>query len=214
MDAEAETDELTTLRRERDAAKDAEKELKKQLKAAKEQLDKSNRELTDATAELAEALEEVEALKGDLSESGDEHGRGRMIEDLQAQYDEVCDLVDCKQWEIDKINESVELQVLRAKESVREELQGKHAKELQTRDELIALLQSKVSELGHGPAKGSKEGHSTTPSSSEKGGADGLGGGSSGAPKDKPTIEPAPGDSRSNARKLTLPSLPKFNGER
>ena len=61
-------------------------------------------------------MEEVEALKGDLSESGDEHGRGRMIQDLQPQYDEVRDLVDCKQWEIDKINESVELQVLRAKE--------------------------------------------------------------------------------------------------
>ena len=41
-DPEAETDELTMLRRERDAAKDAEKELQKQLKAAKEQLNKSN----------------------------------------------------------------------------------------------------------------------------------------------------------------------------
>ena len=119
-DAEADTDELTTLRRERDAARVAEKQLQKQLEAV-EQLDKSNWELTEATAELATALEEVDTLKGegrdDLSESGDRHERGSMISQLEAHYDEVRDLVDCKQWEIDKMNESMELQELRAKES-------------------------------------------------------------------------------------------------
>ena len=106
--------ELETLRRERDAARDAQKQLKKQLKAAEEQLELSNQELTEATAELSEALEQVETLKGEghdcHSESGDRHVHERddlisQLEELQAQHDEVRDLVDCKQWEIDKINE-------------------------------------------------------------------------------------------------------------
>lgn len=49
--------ELAMLKRERDTAQDAQKQLKKQLKAANEQLELLNQELTEATAELSETLE-------------------------------------------------------------------------------------------------------------------------------------------------------------
>ena len=103
--------------------------------------------------------------------------------------------------------------MLRAKEGVREELQGMHAKELKTRDELIALLQLRVSEL---ELKLSDEGHSATPKPVMTAGAGSLGGGSSGESTekgDKPTTEPSSSESRPSVRKLTLPSLPKFSGE-
>ena len=63
------------LRRERDTAQDAQKQLKKQLKAANEQLELLNQELTEATAELSETLEQVEMLKSEDHDyhSGDRH---------------------------------------------------------------------------------------------------------------------------------------------
>ena len=88
---------------------------KSSLKATKEQLELSNQELTEVTAELCEALEQVEMWKGEghdcHSESGDRHVHERddlisQFEGLQAQHDEIRDRVDCKQWEIDKVNES------------------------------------------------------------------------------------------------------------
>ena len=104
--------------------------------------------------------------------------------------------------------------MLRAKEAIREELQGMHAKELKTRDEFITLLQLSVSELER---KLSDKGHGATLKSAMTAGAGTLGGRSSGesmAKGDNPTVEPSSSESRPSVRKFVLPSLPKFSGIR
>lgn len=98
MDARDESEELATLRCERDAAREAEGQLQKQLEDAEARLKVLDKELAEATAELLDRAETLEAEgHGDLSESGDSNNRDHLI----MQVEEVHDLVDCKQWEIE-----------------------------------------------------------------------------------------------------------------
>lgn len=61
-------------------------------------------------------------------------------------YDEAHDHVDLQHWDIDML----QLRILQAKESVREELLWVHARELKIHDELTYIIaQSRVAELEH-----------------------------------------------------------------
>ena len=62
------------------------------------------------------------------------------LDDLQVRLKEERDLVDRKQWEMDELKRCRRLEILRAKESVREEIQAAHAEELRAQDEVIHLL--------------------------------------------------------------------------
>ena len=97
------------------------------------------------------------------------------------------DEVDRLKWKLESAQTEVELQVARA----REQTQVDHRKELESRDELIALLREKVQQL-----KGSKEvvelssGSGCAPNTAEK------------------VLE-----SGGRVGRITLPSLPTFSGE-
>ena len=56
------------------------------------------------------------------------------------QLEEESDLIDRKQWELDELKRCRELEILTAKESVREEIHTAHAEELRAQDELIHFL--------------------------------------------------------------------------
>ena len=119
---------LETATNEHDAAREAHRKLTEQVEEAK--------------AELAKALEWVEALEGKRSHdepgwSGRSHHKvSRLVgklDDLQVQLKEERDLVDRKQWELDELKHCRELEILRAKESMREEIHTAHAEELRAR---------------------------------------------------------------------------------
>ena len=106
-------------------------------------------QLEEAEAELVKALERVEAPEGERShdEPGwperSHHEVSRLVgqlNDLQVQLKEEHDLVDRKQWEL-------KLEILRAEESVREEIHTAHAEELRAREKLIHLLKEQVAFL-------------------------------------------------------------------
>ncbi len=63
--------------------------------------------------------------------------------------EEAEDLTHQKQWELDQFHIQDELKVLRAKESLREELKSVHAQELKVRvrDDLIQMLKAKLAEV-------------------------------------------------------------------
>jgi len=143
---EINSEELETAKRERDAAKKAEKKLRSELGAAKGRADDLDRELAEATSELSVALDRVAALEEGRG-SADDEGHEVVVRELQDQRDEARDDADRKQWEVDQLKKDLELETMRAKEKVREELQVANALELQTRDDLVQLLKSRVAEL-------------------------------------------------------------------
>ena len=201
---------LETATIQRDAAREAQRKLTEQLEEAK--------------AELAKALERVEALEG--KRCHDEPGRSErshhevsrlvgQLDDLQVQLEEERDLVDRKQWEMDELKRCRELEVLRAKEGVREEIHAAHAEELRARDKLIHLLKERVAFLEKRSPQRSEspeEDQSTDPTVvSQVIASSGV----SRVPGEvKENEEHALGAGPAVARKLTLPTLPRFGGEK
>ena len=131
------------------------------------------------------------------------------------QPDEECDLVDRKQWELDELKCCRELALLRAKENVREEIHAAHAEELRARDEQIHLLKERVTyleKLSPPRSETPEEDQSTDPTVvSQVIASSGV----SSVPgevkeKEKQALSAGP----AVARKLTLPTLPRFSGEK
>jgi len=118
----------------------------------------SERELNEATAELSIAQDKVENLKASLHETQlrslagatTESGRddlkvGSLIRYLEDARDDAFEALDCSQWEMDRMKTDFEYQLLKVRESMREELELKYMRDIKTRDELIELLKAKVS---------------------------------------------------------------------
>ena len=89
-------------------------------------------QLEEAEAELAMAGERVKALEGERGHEEPLRGQPTscQLDDLQVQLEEEHDLVDRKQWEMDELKHCRELEIMRTKENVREEIQVAHAEEL------------------------------------------------------------------------------------
>ena len=106
-------------------------------------------QLEEAEAELAMAVERVKALEGERGHEEPLRGQPTscQLDDLQVQLEEEHDLVDRKQWEMDELKHCRELEILWAKESVRE-IHAAHAEELRARDKLIHLLKEQCGFLG------------------------------------------------------------------
>ena len=210
---EIDTEELETAKRERDVARKAERKLRGELEAAKGRADNLDRELAEATAELSTALDRVAALEEGRGSACDEDHEDA-IRELQDQRDEARDDADRKQWEVEQLKRDLELETMRAKESARGELQVAHALELQTRDDLVRLLKSRVAELEKQLQKSSQE------ATASQGGVEARGGGSSRSPgtgsesSASSTLGSEGVNSGPPTRKLTLPPLPKFTGEK
>ena len=114
--------------------------------------------------------------------------RLREIEDAK---DDALDALDKAQWEMDKMKRDFDYEILRVKESVREDLGRRYERDLKTRDEFIELLKAKLA---------------VSPSSACTGNVRSLGGGS-GESKSMEDV------SISYSNRLKLPTLPKFSGE-
>ena len=112
-----------------------------------------------ASQALVEAAEELAVTKERLASLGggdDPSGEGRESEvsrpipqvgEMRGRLDEADDLLDRSQWEMEQLRAQSELEVLKAKESVRAEMQKAHSQELRVRDDLIQLLKAKVASL-------------------------------------------------------------------
>ena len=210
---EVDPEELQAAKRERDVARKAERKIKGKLEVAMVQVGDLDRELAEATAELSTDLDRIAALEEGHATARDE-GHEVVIRGLQDQLDEARDDADRKQWEVDQLQRDLELETMRAKESVRGELHAAHALELQTRDDLVQLLKTRVAEL---EKQLQRSGQGTTLS---QGGSEVRGGGSSKPPGtgDEHSTSSTQGSEGVNpelpTRKLTLPPLPKFTGDK
>ena len=169
-------------------------------------------ELQDTQQKLGEALEELNTARGRVGSEGDLLGSEvesltQEIEDLRCRYEEADDLAHRKQWELDQLRNLCELDTLRAKESLREELQAAHVQELKVRDDFIQMLNAKVSEKEGQASKGAcavakqvLTVPTTTPDKDEES-----------AETKQDVVD---GGSAKVTRKVTLPSLPRFSGEK
>ena len=209
---EVDPEELQAAKRERDVARKAERKIKGELEAAMVQVGDLDRELAEATAELSTALDRIAALEEGHATARDEGHEVRKSEDCKTSW--MRHVTDRKQWEVDQLQRDLELEMMRAKESVRGELHAAHALELQTRDDLVQLLKTRVAEL---EKQLQRSGQGTTVS---QGGSEVRGGGSSKPPGtgDEHSTSSTQGSEGVNpelpTRKLTLPPLPKFTGDK
>ena len=217
-------EELETARRERDVAKGAERKLKRELEATRDHVRGFDRELAEAMAELVTSQDRVAALEAEEGRGDPSHARDgdhdERIEELKEQLEEARDQADCKQWEVDQLRKDSELETMRAKERVRRELQAVHAQELQARDDLVQLLKARVAELERRPALDNGHRGSGQVAKVSQSGGQVSGRGSSQSPGGEDehqallTSVPEEGNSEIPVRKLTLPPLPKFTGEK
>ena len=116
---------------------------------------------------------------------------------------------------MDELKRCRKLEILRAKEGVREEIQAAHAEVLRARDELIHLLKERVAFLEKRSPQRSEspeEDHSTDPTVvSQVIASSGV----SRVPGEvKEKEEHALSAGPAVARKLTLPTLPRVGGEK
>ena len=116
---------------------------------------------------------------------------------LELELDDVREEVDRLEWKLEKAERDAELQAAR----VRERAQLDHKKELEARDELIALLKEKLSRRSEPK---SMDTEAPPPSSSK---------GSGCTPSLQPQKETGPVSGSGRTVRLSLPTLPTFSGE-
>ena len=122
-----------------------------------------------------------------------------MIRDLEDARDDALESLDRSQWEMDRMKRDFEYQLLKVRESMREEFELKYKRDIKTRYELIELLKAKVSE---GSLKLRSGEHTVSVINGRE--SHSSGGRSN---------EPEAVEDLSRANHFKLPALPKFNGD-
>ena len=179
---------------ERDEALEKAEEAEQRVLDLEQEVDQLKKDLEGAKDHVASGVEVKQKLvraESDLEGSKDE------IRRIELELDNARDEVDRLEWKLENAERDTELQVARAKEHA----QAYHRKELDARDELIALLKEKLSQLSEHKAKDAE----APPQSSSKG---------SGCTPD--TLSKKDADSVSSSGRtvrLSLPTLPTFSGE-
>jgi len=170
----------------------ARQRLQDELRDTQRRLEETSQALSEAEEELAAARDRLGELepkdRGDLSEPGHRPEVEELtlkIEKLQRCYEEAEDLSHRKEWEMEQLRSQSELATLKAKESLREELQTVHARELKVRDDLIHMLRARLAELEGQPSKAAQATVKVSfaqkePQDEESGGSAKGGGGPSG----------------------------------
>ena len=163
--------------------------LKEARAVAKEQDDRG--ELEEATLREELEISQEQAAQ----ECAEQERLCKVVETAEAEVADLREDLDQAHWDLEECRRDMELNVARAKDSVREEMKGRHSKELAMKDEIITLLKEKLS---------TKKG-SSGPS---------LGGGSSNSkPVEVDKDPPQAVEERTTSKKMTLSTLPKFNGD-
>ena len=172
----------------------------------------SERELNEATAELSIAQDKVEDLEASLCEArsrslagatteggSDNLEVGQLIRDLEDARDDALEGLGPFSVGDSRMKRDFEYQFMKVRESMREELELKYRRDINTHDELIELLKAKVSEGS--PTLCSSE-HTVSV-------INGWESHSSGGWSNKPET----GEDLKHANHLKLPALPKFSGD-
>ncbi len=178
---------------DRESAERLEAERDKARKQA-EEAELKLREVDEATRALESEKRHVVAERDSLRDqlAAEQEHVLVLQSDLEGAHDEA----DRSEWELERAQRDLELAIARAKDCIRAE----HAKELDTRDELISLLKEKVRRLLQESEKAD---------SSDETGESKLGSGS-------PQVESPPKDlglEGDRTRRMTLPRVPMFTGE-
>ena len=108
-------------------------------------------ELSHANHKLEEAIEQTELDESEVSRKLCESNY--QLEVTNEELIEAREAVDWAEWQLEQACKQFQFDVMKAKATLRAEMQQRHAKDLDARDELIAMLKAKLAE---------KEGHSET----------------------------------------------------
>ena len=220
-------EELGTVRRAESKLKEKLREAEGRLKELEWQLNEATVEPSHTNHKLEEAHEQTELGESEVSRKLCESNY--QLEVTNEELIEACEAADWAEWQLEQVRKQFQFDIMKAKETLSAEMQQRHAKDLDARDELIAMLKAKLAE---------KEGHSETqkqsavketrqplrdskcamtqksdkcpcePSEKEASALASAGGDS--------TVSPAPSDVSDGQHvlhKMRLPALPKMNGE-
>lgn len=153
-EAERETQELkgSGLLQELGAIRKSESQLKAKLRVAEDRVKELEWQLNEATEELAKAnqtLEEArEQAEADAEVSQKLHQVNYQLDVTNEELIEAREAADWAEWQLEQSRKQFQYDILKAKETLRAEMQQMHDRDLDARDELIAMLKAKLAEKG------------------------------------------------------------------
>ena len=226
-EAERETQELkgSGLLQELGALRKSESKLKEKLTETEERAKELEWQLKEATEELVKANQTLEEARQQAEVNAEV---SRKLNDVSYQLDianeeliEAREAADWAEWQLEQARKQFQFDMLSAKETLRVEMQRMHARDLDTRDELIAMLKAKLTE---------REGykaipkHYTVPAREHAGTprpdktpTEPCGRGVNATPHSpEGRVSPMPhtvSESQTVTQKMRLPALPKMSGE-
>ena len=231
-EAERETQELkgSGLLQELSAIRKSESRLKEKLREADERVKELEGQLTEATEELDKANQTLEVAReqaeADAEVSQKLHQVNYQLDVTNEELLEAREAADWAEWQLEQAHKQFQYDMLRAKETLRAEMQQMHARDLDARDELIAMLKAKLAEKEgyQEPPKqyavkgSSRAGERAITQKSDKSPKEHCEKGASAAlhPPTDGTVSPTPSaasESQLVVQKMRLPALPKMNGE-
>ena len=202
-------DQLTEKLRAAEARLDADVEAERD--EALERADEAERRVLDLEQEIGQLKKDLEGTTDHAASEVEREVKTRLkraesdlagseehVRQLELELDDARDEVDRLEWKLESAERDAELQAAR----VREQAQRDHRKELEARDELIALLKEKLSRRQNEPKAMDTE--APPPSSS-------TGSGCTPDPQHKKETVPVANSGRTV--RLSLPTLPTFSGE-
>ena len=181
---------------ERDEALARADEAEQRVLDLEQEIGQLKKDLEGTTDHVASEVEHEVKTRLKRAES-DLAGSVEHVRQLEFELDDARDEVDRLEWKLENAERDAELQAAR----VREQAQRDHRKELEARDELIALLKEKLSRQNEPKAVDTE----APPPSSSKG--------SGCTPDPQHKQETGPVANSGRTVRLSLPTLPTFSGE-
>ena len=181
---------------ERDEALERADEAERRVLDLEQEIGQLKKDLEGTTDHVASEVEREVKTRLKRAES-DLAGSEEHVRQLELELGDARDEVDRLEWKLESAERDAELQAAR----VREQAQRDHRKELEARDELIALLKEKLSRQNEPKAMDTE---APPPSSS-------TGSGCTPDPQHKKETVPVANSGRTV--RLSLPTLPTFSGE-
>ena len=158
-----EVEELQRALAEQEGARASKKRLRFELKALDRKLKETQRDLEQTTEELAAVREDdpderVPRAETEVSELRVQLGElNCQLRANQEEMAEAYDAVDHVKCEMEQLRTEMILEVMKAEETVRDELTKVHARDLGARDELLSLLREKLANMQTHKGEGSHD---------------------------------------------------------
>ena len=199
---------VSELLSQQEVLEDSKHQLKEELAARRLELESVTQALTAASEELNSLQCNDTPCSLSAASEGASDDTSLENEELRTELLNVQDIMDQKDFEIEQLRAANELETLRSMKQVQRELCQGHAIELQARDNIIQLLKDRLALLEGKSVQTPQANKTTIETPVPEGTSDITGTESVKMGEPEKTLEAAA------VRKMTLPSLPRFSGEK